>query len=88
MRSEGSSPTPLYPVSLYPLHASLMLTEKKMGGVAPKMGFSFSEEERGETLASLEIANLRVFILMPFYFDFNARPKCVRRFLIFPCLMS
>jgi len=33
--------------------------------------------------ARLEIANLRVFILMPFYFDFNARPKCVRRFLIF-----
>lgn len=35
------------------------------------------------SVARLEIANLRVFILMSFYFDFNASPKCVRRFLIF-----
>lgn len=32
---------------------------------------------------AVEIANLRVFILMSFYFDFNASSKCVRRFLIF-----
>lgn len=66
----------------HPVHASRMLTEAHVARSKKQ------EEERswswGPRLA--EIANLRVFILMPFYFDFNARPKCVRRFLIFFCL--